>query len=126
MLLCRLAGDIPFPAVLNGVPLRQIPIQVRLKLRTMLLASFRIWTPVNVLIYNVPVQHRVVLMSIADVFWQSIVSSIVSTSGATDHELAVDDVSVAGVKATGLANATASIFEHGLAGKLVPRILPVS
>ena len=89
----------------------------------MLVASIKIWTPVNVLIYNVPVQHRVVLMSIADVFWQSIVSASVSPSGATVHELAVEDITGAGMKATGLVNATSTIFGHV---KPLPRIFPVS
>lgn len=70
--------DIPFPALLSGVPLRQIPRQVKEKLGEMMLASIKLWTPVNVLIYNSPLQYRVLLMSTADVFWQSIVSAIAS------------------------------------------------
>jgi len=70
--------DIPFPALLAGTPWREIPRQIRTKLGEMMLASLKLWTPVNVLIYNVPLEYRVFLMSTADVFWQSIVSSISS------------------------------------------------
>jgi Mpv17 / PMP22 family len=69
--------DIPFPAWIRGTPLRLIPNKIREKLPEMLLASIKVWTPVNVLIYNAPVQYRPYIMSVADVFWQSIVSSIV-------------------------------------------------
>ena len=74
--------DIPLPALLRGTPLGEIPHQIRRKIGEMLVASAKVWTPVNILIYNVPVQYRVYIMSFADVFWQSIVSSIVSTSAA--------------------------------------------
>ena len=122
IVVCVVTGDIPFPSILNGVPLRQIPTQVKIKLRSMLVASFKIWTPVNVLIYNVPVQHRVVVMSVADVFWQSIVSSIVTASDAAEQDLAVENVAVK----RGLFNATATMFENGLAKKPVRQIFPVS
>lgn len=69
--------DIPFPAVARGkTKLRQVPVLVQKKLPEMLVASLKIWTPVNVLIYNIPAKYRVVTMSVADVFWQSIVSAI--------------------------------------------------
>lgn len=70
--------DIPLPALLSGTPLRDIPRQIRQKLGEMMLASLKLWTPVNVLIYNSPLKYRVLLMATADVFWQSIVSSIAS------------------------------------------------
>jgi len=68
--------DIPFPALLRGTPMRKLPTVIHEKLGEMLLASVKVWTPVNILIYNVPVQYRVYIMSCADVFWQMIVSSI--------------------------------------------------
>ena len=74
------AWDIPLPALLRGTPISQIPQRIRDKIGGLLLASVKVWTPVNILIYNAPVQYRVYINSFADVFWQSIVSSIVSTS----------------------------------------------
>jgi hypothetical protein len=78
--------DIPFPALLSGVPLRKIPNRVKSKLGEMMFASFKLWTPVNILIYNSPLQYRVLLMSTADVFWQSIVSAIASREVGNDEE----------------------------------------
>lgn len=71
--------DIPFMA-LGTMPISQIPKRVRSKLGGMLLASFKVWTPVNIVIYNIPVQFRLVVSCIADIFWQSIVSTIVTTT----------------------------------------------
>jgi Mpv17 / PMP22 family len=82
--------DIPFPAWMRGTPVRKLPHKIREKLPEMLLASIKVWTPVNVLIYNAPVQYRPYIMSVADVFWQSIVSSIVISAAV-----------VAGVSTTG-------------------------
>jgi hypothetical protein len=75
--------DIPFPALLRGTPWRKIPKLIRDKLGEMLLASVKVWTPVNIVIYNVPVHYRSYFMSVADVFWQAIVSSI--TTAAVDE-----------------------------------------
>ena len=72
--------DIPFPALLRGTPIRKIPKMIHEKLGELLLASVKVWTPVNILIYNVPVQYRVYIMSCADVFWQMIVSSVTSST----------------------------------------------
>jgi hypothetical protein len=68
--------DIPVPAILQGE--RNIGSQIRNKLGEMVMASCKVWLPVNVLIYNLPVRYRVFVSSTADVFWQSIVSSIAS------------------------------------------------
>jgi Mpv17 / PMP22 family len=68
--------DIPVPALLRGE--RNIIQQIRTKLFEMVYASCKVWLPVNIVIYNMPVEYRVYLCSAADVFWQSIVSSISS------------------------------------------------
>lgn len=68
--------DIPIPALLRGE--RNIFQQVRSKLPVMVFASVKLWLPVNIVIYNLPVEYRVYMSSAADVFWQSIVSSISS------------------------------------------------
>lgn len=68
--------DIPFVALCCGVPVREIPYQIKVKLGEMLLSSIKVWTPVNVVIYNSPLEYRVLILSVVDVFWQSIVSTI--------------------------------------------------
>ena len=70
--------DIPFPLLLRGAPLRDIPKQIRKNLSGMLLVSAKVWTPVNILIYNIPVQYRVYLNSVADAFWQAFVSTFIN------------------------------------------------
>ena len=84
------AWDIPMPALMRGTPLTKIPHQIRSKIGEMLIASVMVWTPVNIVIYNLPVQYRVYVMSFTDVFWQSIVSGIVSTTAAAASILEVE------------------------------------
>ena len=116
--------DIPYPAlVMNRMKPREIPGQIKSKLGDMLIASFKIWTPVNVVIYNVPVQHRVVLMSVADVFWQSIVSSIVVSSSAIlkDHDV---DVAASSVSPEAQVPINSTISAVGLRPKRELKAVP--
>ena len=78
--------DIPFPAMMSGTPLREIPRQIKSKLGELLVASVKLWMPVNVLIYNSPLRYRVLMMATADVFWQSIVSAVTSRELVSDEE----------------------------------------
>jgi hypothetical protein len=75
--------DIPFPALLSGVPIRQIPYQVQSKLGRMIVASLKLWVPANIVIYNVPLRYRLIFAATTDVLWQCIVSSIVSSSSSS-------------------------------------------
>jgi hypothetical protein len=68
--------DIPVPALLSGSPLSTIPSQVKSKIPVV--ENAKVWTLVNILIYNIPVQYRLLVMSVANVFWQAIVSKITS------------------------------------------------
>jgi len=70
--------DIPLPALLRGTPVRQIPTQVQAKLVPLLVANAKVWTVVNVITYNIPVEYRVLFASCADILWQSINSGITS------------------------------------------------
>jgi hypothetical protein len=74
--------DIPLPALLSGVPIRQIPQQVQSKLGRMILASLKLWIPANIFIYNIPLRYRLIFAATTDVVWQCIVSSIVLSSSA--------------------------------------------
>jgi Mpv17 / PMP22 family len=120
LLISFKTGDIPFPALLNGMPIRKIPGQIKSKIGEMLVASFKVWTPVNVVIYNVPLRHRVLLMSVADVFWQSIVSSITT---ATKHDPVGVAVSVAKVKP---ANSTITSSSNGAIIKPTLKVVPAA
>lgn len=68
--------DIPVVAWLAGSPLRTMPLQVESKLPDMLVANAKVWTPVNVVTYNLPVEYRVLFTSVADILWQSVNSAI--------------------------------------------------
>ena len=68
--------DIPVPALLSGSPLRTIPAQVQSKLGDLLIANAKLWTPVNIVVYSLPLEFRLLLSSMADVVWQSINSAI--------------------------------------------------
>lgn len=70
--------DIPFPSFVQGKSFAQICHQVRIKLPTLLKASVKLWMPVNILIYNAPLQYRVILMSTADIVWQFLVSTTIN------------------------------------------------
>lgn len=70
--------DIPLPALLRGTPLRQIPNQVQSKLLPLLVANAKVWTLVNLVTYNLPVEYRVLFSSCADIVWQSINAGITS------------------------------------------------
>jgi hypothetical protein len=70
--------DIPVPAILSGSALNTIPNQVISKIPELIVQNAKVWTLVNILIYNIPVQYRLLVMSVANVFWQSVVSKITS------------------------------------------------
>lgn len=78
--------DIPLLSFLHGTPLAKIPAAVRKKLLPLLIANAKLWTVVNVLIYNVPLKFRVVALSCADLVWQTILSSqLASPNHLDDH-----------------------------------------
>ncbi|KAG7344811.1 Mpv17 / PMP22 family protein [Nitzschia inconspicua] len=99
--------DIPLPALLSGMPLRQIPHQVASKLRPMICASAQVWIPANLLIYNIPLRYRLIVASMTDVVWQSIVSSIVTVTATTT---AMEPTAKIGSKEQDLESATASLL----------------
>ena len=78
--------DLPILSIMDGVSLREIPGIVRQKLLTLLIANAKLWTVVNVVIYNIPLKLRVLVLSIADLFWEFIVSTIASKRLTEDEE----------------------------------------
>jgi len=81
--------DIPVLSFLSGTRIRKIPNAVRKKLIPLLISNAKLWTPVNVLIYNVPVKWRVVALSCADMVWIAILSASMTSSS---HEGEVEVV----------------------------------
>lgn len=70
--------DIPVPALLQGTPPSEIVPQVKAKIPGLLLENAKVWTFVNIIVYNIPIQFRVLFMSACDVFWQSVISETVA------------------------------------------------
>jgi hypothetical protein len=73
--------EIPAATILNNAPLKRIPYEINDKLYDMLVANFKVWTWANMIIYNVPVQYRVGLSNVIDIFWQSIVADFAANCG---------------------------------------------
>merc|ERR1712232_1240764 len=69
---------------------KQVGYEIKTKLGDMLIENAKVWTLVNILIYNVPVQFRAPVGNIMDIVWQSIVSDFAADCGATDTD--TDDV----------------------------------
>jgi hypothetical protein len=77
--------DIPFPMLLRGDDLREIPQNVQAAIGNLLIDNAKVWTVANIFIYNIPLQWRVVIVSLTDVVWQSVLSSSIAM-GADDEE----------------------------------------
>jgi hypothetical protein len=78
--------DIPLLSYLHGTPVAKLPGEVRKKLLPLLIANAKLWTLVNILIYNVPLQFRVAALSCADLVWQTILSTQLASPSATDDD----------------------------------------
>jgi protein Mpv17 len=92
--------DIPVTALLRGSPARQIPLQINEKLRPLLIANAKVWTPVNCITYNIPLEFRVLFTSAADIVWQTINASITSR----DIQILPSPTSASSAAATSTAN----------------------
>jgi Mpv17 / PMP22 family len=75
--------DIPLPILLSSTrDNRSIPMQLQKTLPGLLWDNAKVWTFANILVYTAPLEYRVLVSSLVDVAWQSIVSSHVMTSDA--------------------------------------------
>ena len=57
--------QIPCAVLQNGGRIDEIPAQVQARIGDLLVANAKLWTPANILIYNVPLQWRVLTSAIA-------------------------------------------------------------
>lgn len=83
--------EIPVPTLLNGGSISSVPKEVKTKLGFMLIENAKVWTLANIFIYNAPVQFRVVMANIGDIFWQSIVSDVAADCGTKQGECVIDE-----------------------------------
>ena len=78
--------EIPVSTALNGAPVSRIPYEIKDKLGNLLIENAKVWTWVNILIYNIPGQYRSALASAGDIVWQSIVSDFAADCGNEEGE----------------------------------------
>ena len=89
--------DIPFPMIMNGAPVESVPGQVKQKIGPLLTENAKVWCVLNIVIYNLPVQYRLPTMSVADIFWQSVIASVAAEATAdasAEQDLDVDETLV--------------------------------
>jgi hypothetical protein len=74
---------IPVNSLQNGGTLEGLPAEIRAKLPQLLLTNFQVWTPANLLIYNSPLELRVLASNTVDFFWGLLVSGPAAQCGAS-------------------------------------------
>ena len=80
--------DLPFASRLNGVPARRVPNVVRDSYVSTLVASAKLWTPANLLVYSTPVEYRLLVSNIFDLAWNTVNADI---SASCSEECPVGD-----------------------------------
>lgn len=77
---------LPMSVLLNGGVLADIPKEIRERLPGLLVANAKVWTPANLLIYNVPLELRVVTANAVDIVWASFCSNVAAECGTDADE----------------------------------------
>lgn len=70
--------DIPVTSLLRGSPPGQVPAQIRQKLLPLLVANAKVWTLVNIVTYNIPLEYRLLFTSAASIVSEMINAGITS------------------------------------------------
>lgn len=78
--------DIPFPMIWRGDALEVIPQQVQATIGPLLYKNAKVWTFANILVYKIPLQWRVVVVSLTDIVWASILSSSIGDGFTSNTE----------------------------------------
>ena len=83
--------QIPIAVLQNGGALSEVPGAVRRQLGDMLVANLKIWTPANIVIYNVPLQWRVLCSNGVDLVWGYVCASFAADACAPDDDECLAD-----------------------------------
>lgn len=78
--------QIPISVLQNGGAPADVPAAVRRQLGDMLVANVKVWTPANVIIYNVPLQWRVLCSNAVDLVWGYVCSNFAADACAPDDD----------------------------------------
>ncbi len=70
--------DIPVTSLMRGSPVERLPDHIRQKLLPLLMANAKVWTLVNIVTYNIPLEYRLLFTSAASIVSESINSGITS------------------------------------------------
>lgn len=70
--------DIPVTSLMRGSSFERVPAQIREKLAPLLVANAKVWTLVNIVTYNIPLEYRLLFTSAASIVSESINSGITS------------------------------------------------
>mmetsp|Transcript_2173 Transcript_2173/g.3356 ORF Transcript_2173/g.3356 Transcript_2173/m.3356 type:complete len:187 (-) Transcript_2173:45-605(-) len=77
---------IPLSTLLNGGLRTEISKQIQSRLPGLLIANAKVWTPANLIIYNVPLEWRVLTSNAVDLIWASICADVAADCGAEDSD----------------------------------------
>jgi len=78
--------EIPISTVMNGGKPASIKNEVDQKLNGLLVSNAKVWTLANLVIYNAPIEWRLFIANVIDIFWQSIVSDVAADCGGDGEE----------------------------------------
>lgn len=96
--------DIPVTGVMRGAKPDEIPAQIRQKLPPLFVANAKVWTGVNIVTYNIPLEYRLLFTSAASIVSESINAGITSQQVAP---VVLSSSTVATPIPVGRVNATA-------------------
>eukprot|EP00531_Pseudo-nitzschia_arenysensis_P015509 CAMPEP_0116128048 /NCGR_PEP_ID=MMETSP0329-20121206/7155_1 /TAXON_ID=697910 /ORGANISM="Pseudo-nitzschia arenysensis, Strain B593" /LENGTH=372 /DNA_ID=CAMNT_0003622167 /DNA_START=159 /DNA_END=1277 /DNA_ORIENTATION=+ len=75
--------DIPLTSLMRGSPVDRLFDQIRQKLLPLLVANAKVWTLVNIVTYNIPLEYRLLFTSAASIVSETINSGITSKQVTT-------------------------------------------
>lgn len=73
--------EIPVATIMNGGSFSRILYNIQNNLMDMLIANALVWTGANYLIYNAPLEYRMVVCSLFTLLWQIIMSTFAAKCG---------------------------------------------
>mmetsp|Transcript_24643 Transcript_24643/g.50906 ORF Transcript_24643/g.50906 Transcript_24643/m.50906 type:complete len:322 (+) Transcript_24643:166-1131(+) len=97
--------EIPVSTLMNGGEPSSIRGEVKNKLNGLLVSNAKVWTLANLVIYNAPLEWRLFIGNVIDIFWQSIVSDVSADCGGPGQEECEVEVEVDG------GDAIAALFD---------------
>lgn len=79
--------EIPVSTLMNGGELTGVKDEVDAKLGGLLISNAKVWTLANLVIYNSPLEWRLLIGNGIDIFWQSIVSDVSADCGKVGDDV---------------------------------------